>query len=66
MFYWPLGTSLNPVLGLYRVPADRKKRQELLKYFDSNYRNGGEYLNINFMILIVLLINGLPEKRPFA
>ena len=24
--------------GLYRVPADRKKRNELIKYFDSNYK----------------------------
>ena len=27
--------------GLYRVPADRKKRQELLKCFDANYRHDG-------------------------
>lgn len=27
--------------GLYRVPADRKKRRELLEYFDSSYKIGG-------------------------
>ena len=28
--------------GLYRVPADRKKRRELLEYFDSSYKIGGK------------------------
>jgi len=31
--------------GLYRVPADRKKRQELLKCFDANYRRDGVPVN---------------------
>jgi len=30
--------------GLYRVPADRKKRRELLEYFDSSYKIGGKRL----------------------
>ena len=30
--------------GLYRVPADRKKRRELLEYFDSSYKIGGKII----------------------
>ena len=30
--------------GLYRVPADRKKRRELLEYFDSSYKIGGRII----------------------
>ena len=39
--------------GLYRVPADRKKRQELLKCFDANYKpNGGKPRVMFFPVLL--------------
>ena len=46
--------------GLYRVPADRKKRQELLKCFDANYRRDGgllKLLKIEVLILIQVPVN---------
>ena len=35
--------------GLYRVPADRKKRRELLEYFDSSYKIGGKIFWVEFL-----------------
>ena len=43
--------------GLYRVPADRKKRQELLKCFDANYKpNGGKPRVMFFPVLLPVFL----------